>query len=249
LLTWYVTYPASPLSSSILPANNHRLQLPDLDFPINAKAESRVIVPWEHTQHPNMTQQDSSVGIEEMLGGKFIADWRGDGGSVWESWRRTCPPNSTARRLFESIRTPFSVSLDSKNYLQIQSQRRDALLCLPLLHQHYPLQAHHRIRITSPASTNTVQDPTFLLPPLQPTPRSISAPLHMHTTRKDISSPTGASSPLSTPYSPPQKLEDLATSVYLPTTTTALRRGTLTVGTKSTSSSTDFPRNIPKSTL
>ncbi|KAK7446702.1 hypothetical protein VKT23_014397 [Stygiomarasmius scandens] len=66
------------------------------------------------------------MSIEEMLGGKFIADWHGDGGSVWESWWRTCPPNSTARRLFESIRTPFSVSLDSKNYLQIQSQRRDA---------------------------------------------------------------------------------------------------------------------------
>ncbi|KAF5344604.1 hypothetical protein D9758_013894 [Tetrapyrgos nigripes] len=89
--------------------------LPDIDFPINAKAESRVIVPWEHRQHPNLTIQDSSVGIETMLGGPFIADWRGDG-NVWDAWRRTCPPNSTARRLFSSIRTPFSP--DSKNYLQ-----------------------------------------------------------------------------------------------------------------------------------
>lgn len=35
-------------------------QLPDMDFPINAKAEGRVVVPWEHRQFPNLTRQDSS---------------------------------------------------------------------------------------------------------------------------------------------------------------------------------------------
>ena len=35
-------------------------QLPDMDFPINSKAEGRVLVPWEHREYPNMTQQDSS---------------------------------------------------------------------------------------------------------------------------------------------------------------------------------------------
>lgn len=36
------------------------LQLPDMDFPINAKAEGRILVPWEHRMYPNMTQQNSS---------------------------------------------------------------------------------------------------------------------------------------------------------------------------------------------
>jgi len=35
-------------------------QLPDMDFPINAKAEGRVLIPWEHQLYPNLTKQDSS---------------------------------------------------------------------------------------------------------------------------------------------------------------------------------------------
>ena len=35
-------------------------QLPDMDFPINTKAEGRVLVPWEHQMFPNLTIQDSS---------------------------------------------------------------------------------------------------------------------------------------------------------------------------------------------
>lgn len=31
-----------------------------MDFPINAKAEGRVLVPWEHRKYPNSTEQDSS---------------------------------------------------------------------------------------------------------------------------------------------------------------------------------------------
>ncbi len=31
-----------------------------MDFPINALAEGRVLVPWEHRMYPNTTSQDSS---------------------------------------------------------------------------------------------------------------------------------------------------------------------------------------------
>ncbi|KAH7106860.1 hypothetical protein BKA62DRAFT_740679 [Auriculariales sp. MPI-PUGE-AT-0066] len=77
--------------------------LPDLDFPINAKAEGRVLVPWEHVTYPNTTSQDTSEGVEAVLGGPFIPDWRGDG-NVWEAYRRTCDPSTQARRLFGSLR-------------------------------------------------------------------------------------------------------------------------------------------------
>lgn len=53
--------------------------------------------------YPNTTKQDSSEGVESMLGGPFIPDWRGDG-SVWDAYRKTCPPSSQARRLFGALR-------------------------------------------------------------------------------------------------------------------------------------------------
>jgi hypothetical protein len=31
-----------------------------MDFSINARAEGRVVVPWEHRRYPNLTHQDSS---------------------------------------------------------------------------------------------------------------------------------------------------------------------------------------------
>jgi len=77
-------------------------KLPDMDFPINAKAESRVLVPWEHQKYPELAP-NATAGLEGMLGGEFAPDWRGDG-SVWESFRRTCDPSSQARRLFGSVR-------------------------------------------------------------------------------------------------------------------------------------------------
>ena len=40
------------------------VQLPDMEFPINAKAESRVLVPWEHQVYPNLT-------VQATLGGPF----------------------------------------------------------------------------------------------------------------------------------------------------------------------------------
>ncbi|KAL4061999.1 glycosyltransferase family 90 protein [Scleroderma citrinum] len=58
--------------------------LPNMDFPINAKAEGRVLVPWEYQQYSNLTYQDS--------------------GTVWDAYRRTCAPNTQARRLFSSYR-------------------------------------------------------------------------------------------------------------------------------------------------
>ena len=53
-------------------------------------------------------------GIDSMLGGKFKPDW-GTDGNVWDSWRRTCSPNSPARRLYFSLRNQ-AVS-HGKNYL------------------------------------------------------------------------------------------------------------------------------------
>lgn len=97
-------------------------KLPDMDFPINAKAEGRVVVPWEHQRYPNLTQQDSSGGIDSMLGGKFKPDWGSDG-NVWDSWRRTCSPDSPARRLYFSMRNQ-AIS-HGKNYLASVAPSRD----------------------------------------------------------------------------------------------------------------------------
>ncbi|PPQ79009.1 hypothetical protein CVT25_002318 [Psilocybe cyanescens] len=91
--------------------------LPDMDFPINAKAEGRVLVPWEHRTYPNLTLQDSSKGVQAMLGGPFKPDWSDDG-NVWEAWRRTCSPNSSARRLLSSLRS--SANIPVKNHLASQ---------------------------------------------------------------------------------------------------------------------------------
>ncbi|KAG2006903.1 capsular associated protein [Coprinopsis cinerea AmutBmut pab1-1] len=79
-------------------------KLPDMDFPINALAESRVLVPWEHQHYPNMTTQDSSGGLNAMLGGPFQADWAGQG-NVWDAWRRTCSPSSAGRRILTTLQS------------------------------------------------------------------------------------------------------------------------------------------------
>ncbi|TFK28272.1 hypothetical protein FA15DRAFT_678492 [Coprinopsis marcescibilis] len=90
-------------------------ELPDMDFPINAQTESRVLVPWERQQYPNITVQDSSQGLHAMLGGIFKADW-GDEGNMWEAWRRTCHPDTPARRVFSSLRSNFRVQ--NVNYFE-----------------------------------------------------------------------------------------------------------------------------------
>ncbi|KAJ2916229.1 hypothetical protein MD484_g4192, partial [Candolleomyces efflorescens] len=80
--------------------------LPYLEFPINAIPENRVLVPWEHMQYPNLTIQDSSQGLSAMLGGPFRVDWTGED-NTWDRWRRTCHPDSVARRVFSSLRNAF----------------------------------------------------------------------------------------------------------------------------------------------
>ncbi|KAK7678714.1 hypothetical protein QCA50_018296 [Cerrena zonata] len=74
-------------------------QLPDIDFPINAMAEGRILVPWEYRKYPNLTD----IQLSDLLSGVFTPDWRGEG-NVWEAFRRTCEPHSSARRLFSSFR-------------------------------------------------------------------------------------------------------------------------------------------------
>ena len=90
-----------------------------MDFAVNANAEGRVLVPWEHQNFPNMSIQDSSQGIEHVFGGKFIPDWAPDE-SIWEAWRRTCPPDTPARRLFSSRRNPFA-SKQTPDYISLAS--------------------------------------------------------------------------------------------------------------------------------
>ncbi|OAX36469.1 glycosyltransferase family 90 protein [Rhizopogon vinicolor AM-OR11-026] len=85
-------------------------KLPNMYFAINANAEGRVVVPWEHRHYPNMTVQDSSGGIATVVGPDFTTpDWQGQG-SVWDAYRRTCPPDSEARRLYMSFRNPDAQS-------------------------------------------------------------------------------------------------------------------------------------------
>ncbi|KAJ3885745.1 hypothetical protein GG344DRAFT_58689 [Lentinula edodes] len=98
-------------------------KLPDIDFPVNAKAEGRVIVPWDRWE---VAGQDGMNGdkIGRGMGNRsyiediaphdtkdtlhplatFHPDWRG-AGNVWDKWRRTCPPNSTARKSYSSLRS------------------------------------------------------------------------------------------------------------------------------------------------
>ncbi|KAJ3726820.1 hypothetical protein C8R42DRAFT_393752 [Lentinula raphanica] len=82
--------------------------LPDMDFPVNAKAEGRVVVPWEkmHAQHDISMNNNTNM---YHLHASFKPDWKGEG-NVWDAWRRTCPPNSTARKLFSSITGSMSSS-------------------------------------------------------------------------------------------------------------------------------------------
>lgn len=87
-------------------------KLPNMDFPINAMAEGRILVPWEHRKYPNLTEG----GVAEQLSGRYHPDWRGEG-NVWEAFRRTCEPGSPARHLFSSTRasTTAQARLSQRN--------------------------------------------------------------------------------------------------------------------------------------
>ncbi|KAJ3844646.1 hypothetical protein F5878DRAFT_648814 [Lentinula raphanica] len=88
--------------------------LPDMDFPVNAKAEGRVIIPWDRWAVARAGQLDPLHPLSN-----FHPDWRG-AGNVWDKWRRTCPPTSPARKSYTTIRsalvedatvpTPFAFS-------------------------------------------------------------------------------------------------------------------------------------------
>ncbi|KAF8330781.1 uncharacterized protein EI90DRAFT_3145699 [Cantharellus anzutake] len=88
--------------------------LPDMQFPISIKSEGRVIVPWEQSLQPNATVLSSDG--EGLLGGSFTEDWKGEG-TVWDAFRRACPPDSPARRLFSSVRGQAHTSQSSFNLL------------------------------------------------------------------------------------------------------------------------------------
>ncbi|KAJ7188971.1 hypothetical protein C8R46DRAFT_879153 [Mycena filopes] len=81
--------------------------LPDMDFPINAKSEGRVVVPWEHAKYPNLTEEADASAETLLAPGTFTPDWAG-AGSVWDAWRRTCPPTAPARRLYGSLGAGWS---------------------------------------------------------------------------------------------------------------------------------------------
>ncbi|KAJ3730871.1 glycosyltransferase family 90 protein [Lentinula guzmanii] len=80
--------------------------LPDMDFPVNAKAEGRVIVPWEKRLMQFNSTTDNNTHMQPLA--SFRPDWKGEG-NVWDAWRRTCPPDSTARKLFSSIRSGMHI--------------------------------------------------------------------------------------------------------------------------------------------
>ncbi|KAJ3847534.1 hypothetical protein EV368DRAFT_51014 [Lentinula lateritia] len=93
--------------------------LPDIDFPVNAKAEGRVIVPWDRWEVADTAPHDIKDTLHPLA--TFHPDWRG-AGNVWDKWRRTCPPNSTARKSYSSLRSalidsmPLSHTAASKEF-------------------------------------------------------------------------------------------------------------------------------------
>ncbi|KAJ3752502.1 hypothetical protein EV360DRAFT_88684 [Lentinula raphanica] len=83
--------------------------LPDMDFPVNAKAEGRVIIPWDRWA---VAGQGGTTGGKIGLGmgnRSYIEDTAPHdtkgAGNVWDKWRRTCPPTSPARKSYTSIRS------------------------------------------------------------------------------------------------------------------------------------------------
>lgn len=104
--------------------------MPDLDFAINARSEGRVLVPWEYHNDSSITHQESfgvfwlypffGILTNGASGGDVnhltVPDWRGEG-SVWEAYRRICPPESAARRIMASKRAT-SILNSTTNYFR-----------------------------------------------------------------------------------------------------------------------------------
>ncbi|KAF7320730.1 CAP10 domain-containing protein [Mycena chlorophos] len=81
--------------------------LPDLDFTVNARPDGRVVVPWEHLVHSNLTDLNPSYPSPA---------WDGEG-SVWEAWRRTCSPTAPARRLYSSLGSGWAGATGARDRL------------------------------------------------------------------------------------------------------------------------------------
>ncbi|TFY80853.1 hypothetical protein EWM64_g3155 [Hericium alpestre] len=104
--------------SFLLMVSKFQHLLPDMDFPINARSEGRVLVPWEHRTYPNTSFQESLGGVNSIVGSLYTPDWQGRG-SVWEAYRRICPPDSLARRLLSAKRISFTN--DTHNFFRLSS--------------------------------------------------------------------------------------------------------------------------------
>ncbi|GAA5943786.1 hypothetical protein JCM3775_000955 [Rhodotorula graminis] len=85
--------------------------LPDMDIAINEKPEGRVLP----RQQRRVYMSDYGLEGEELVANAtdsmhrpslkgFAAEWKRDG-NVWEAYRRSCPTESAARRLVESVRS------------------------------------------------------------------------------------------------------------------------------------------------
>ncbi|KAH8929199.1 glycosyltransferase family 90 protein [Atractiella rhizophila] len=99
--------PAAAMEDMIRPFAK---ELPDLEIAINEKQEGRVLPKKEREfndkSHPIYKHIEHNSSLPSLAG--FTADWQGYG-SVWDSFRRACPPTSPARRILESVRSVETV--------------------------------------------------------------------------------------------------------------------------------------------
>ncbi|BGP40399.1 hypothetical protein JCM10449v2_004361 [Rhodotorula kratochvilovae] len=97
--------------------------LPDMDIAINEKPEGRVLP----RQQRRVYMSDYGLEGEELVANSsdpmlkpslkgFAPEWKRDG-NVWEAYRRSCPTDSAARRLVESVR-----SAETHNSLVVQGR-------------------------------------------------------------------------------------------------------------------------------
>jgi hypothetical protein len=71
-----------------------------MDFAINGRVEPRVLVPWD--------ARNGSVPLSATADAHaLVPDWRG-AGSVWDAFRKHCPPGAAARAQYRALRPAFS---------------------------------------------------------------------------------------------------------------------------------------------
>jgi len=106
-----------------------------MDFAINAKAEGRVLVPWEQ-QFSNLTLQDPSGDVTTMLD-DFTPDWQGQG-NVWEAYRRTCPSGSPARQLYSSYHDPNIQKANARSW-EVHNVQRPSMMIMIFVNTRGPI--------------------------------------------------------------------------------------------------------------